>query len=554
MRRIFPYTLGALAVLLLLGGAGPSESPLPPTQPEGERELHIGVVSSGPFHPLPPALLGHGPEQWIMEQVFGPGLHRRGRNGGPENRTVLTQEIIDGVRPGWTFYTLRPEILFQDGTALRLEDVRDTYHLYRDMVGAGDVGLDPAFAYLDSVGLRRDLNRVGLVMPARLRDQAHRLAVSAPLHPAMRHGLPQGPQAVRGTLESRRIIGLGSYRLAFDITHERGEGEVIIRLEAVDTGPMTDPEIRRVVFHLYENDQQLIRAFVTGKIQVARLPSYLAQSRLRDEMTGQENRGFITRFFQQRDHFLFLAFNNAYPPLQDAAVRRALAYALNRGAMKHPEIREVDEVSDVPLLPTSPFGRTVQYTYRPRHAASLLSEEGYRLRGRELVDPAGNPVRFNLVYPSTGGHFEQIARRIKLDLQSIGIIVDVEPLRPDRIEERLREGSYQMALSEMTLPPTPEAILRLFRSENAATGVNFTRYRSTNFDSNIRAAVLRPEIEDPDTYYRGAIERLQLDIPLLPIYFERRSYYAFDTRTLDASTVGRISRQLEPLAQWRWSP
>ncbi|MFO7768591.1 MAG: ABC transporter substrate-binding protein [bacterium] len=566
MRRILPYGLVGLVVLLLLGGAGPSDplsgpgwvrgGPLP--QPRGERVLHIGLVGRGRFHPLPPALMEEGPERWVMEQVYGPGLHARGRNGLPDSRTVLTAEIIDGVRPGWTFYTLYPEIRYQDGTLLRLEDIRSTYHLYRDMARAGDAGLDPAFAFLDSVSLGRDLNRVGLVMPARFGDQAHRLAASTPLHPAMLRGLPEGPQEVRATLESRDIVALGSYRLSFDVRGER-EGrsvqgsEVIMRLEADDTGPMPDPEVRRVVIHLFPNDQELVRAFVTGRIQVARLPSYAAQSRLREEMSGQEDRGFISRFFHQRDHFIFLAFNNAFQPLRSAPMRRALAYAVNREAMKHPELREVDVVSDVPLLPGTPFGRTVQYTYRPRHAAVLLREAGYTMRGGELVDEAGSTVLFNLIYPGTGRHFEQIARRIKVDLQSVGVMVNAEPLCPEEIDERLREGNYQMALSEMSLPPTSEALLRLFHSDNAATGVNFTRYRSRTFDSNIEAAVVRSDIEEPDPYYRGAVERIQEDIPLIPIYFERRSYYAFDTTVLDAGSVGRISRQLEPLARWRWS-
>ncbi len=565
MRRIVPYGLGSLAVLLLLGGAGPSD-PVPgpwwppaagPSQPRGERVLHIGFVGSGSFRALPPALMEEGPERWVMEQVYGPGLHARAPNGVPDSRTSLTEEIIDGVRPGWTFYTLRPQIVFQDASPLELRHIRETYHLYRDMARAGDAGLDPAFAFLDSVSVLADLNRVALVLPARFADQAHRLAASTPLHPSLLAGLPEEPPAVRSTLLSRRIVGLGAYRLSTQpaMTPAAAVGaELRLYLEAEDTGPMPDPEIRQVVVHLYENDQQLRRAFVTGEIQMAGLPSYLAQVRLREEMTGQQERRFVNRFYRQRNQFIFLAFNNAYHPLRPAPMRRALAYALNRDEMKHPEMVQVDQVSDVPLSPEERFGPAVQYRYRPLHARTLLNDAGYRLVGGQLVDEAGTPVRFSLIYPSTGEQFERIARRIKLDLQRLGVAVDAQPLRPVEIEERLREGNYQMALSSMSLPPTPEALYRLFHSDNAATGINFTRYRSRNFDSNIQAAALREGIEDRDPYFRGAVDRLQEDVPLLPIYFEQRAYYVFDTGVLDAGTVGRISRHLEPLARWRWSP
>jgi len=91
--RTITVTLPLLAILCLISGhalpegdaapgrseSDPSAGPvldgiLTPERQEQNGTLDIGIVSTIDFVALPPAFLPDGPERWIMEQVYGPGL------------------------------------------------------------------------------------------------------------------------------------------------------------------------------------------------------------------------------------------------------------------------------------------------------------------------------------------------------------------------------------------------------------------------------------------------------------------------------------------------
>lgn len=558
--RALKKILGAgLAVFLLAAagsgppappGAGPWSHPVPPAPPSSQpRELHIGLVQSGVQWPtLPPGLIPDSPEAWVMRQVYGPGLVRADHATAAWVPTAIGQEITEGVPEGQVFFTLADDVRFRDGAPLTAEDVLGTFNLYRRIARAGDPFVEAAFTYLDSIIVRPDLHQIGVLTPQRRTGQAYRMALVAPLPPEMWRNASGSPEELRARFSVMDDpLGLGAYRV--QVLPSQSGSALLLQLDAVDRSVDGAPEIRRVIVHFYPNDQRLTGAYVTGEVQVARLPTYKAMAALVGQLEG---RNFIPRPFARENHFYFLAFNNQDPLLSNDIFRKAISMSIHR-------TRTVDQgagrdaLSDLPIHPDTPsIGRPARATFLGQTALGLLRDEGFRTRRDRLVTPSGNPIDLELIYPDNTALYESIARQIKQDLVKIGIDVTPTPLPPSQIQSRLRSGDYQMALSEMTLPPTPEALYRIFYSQHAESGLNFTRYGNSGFDTSMEAYLNLPELRNRETFLDGAIDYLQRDVPLLPLFFQGSVYFMINGNVVDPQSVGRINQDVQLLSRWKW--
>ena len=103
----------------------------------------------------------------------------------------------------------------------------------------------------------------------------------------------------------------------------------------------------------------------------------------------------------------------------------------------------------------------------------------------------------------------------------------------------------------MTLPPTPGAIRRSFYSTNAASGLNFSRYRNLTFNTSIDAVILQ-RVPNRESYLDSAVRLIGDEFPLLPLFFQANEYYVFNNSIVDPNSVGRVLSRLEPIAKWKW--
>ena len=508
--------------------------------------LHIGIVFSGNFFPLPPALLPNGPESWIMSQVYGPGLilPSTKTNGNDLPQVALACGFTEGVVPGTTFFTVKEGVRFHDNSQLTLADIKATFERYQRLAEDDNPAIDSAFKYINSIEIEPDQNRLSVVMPDGMKVQPYRIATVAPLAPALgelsRLGVDEEP------------IGLGGYTYRL-VTEPTGAGVArrgVIYLRAFEGYFEGSPEIKNIAVHLYPNDRELIQAFITGDVHVARLPTHRVTTTLKKLLEGSRlERNSLVRMYPRPNHFFFLAFNNARFPFNITGVRSALARAIDRNAMAdEPPFASV--ITDLPVHPRSSLGRSGHSAYLPTAAKRMLQETGLLRRG-EPTDRTGQPIRLSLIYPDHVSLYEEMALQIKNDLQRIGFRIDAEPVSPEIVRKRLREGDYSLAISEMTLPPTPGAIRRLFYSTNAASGLNFSRYRNLTFNTSIDAVILQ-RVPNPESYLDSAVRLLGDEFPLLPLFFQANEYYVFNNSIVDPNSVGRVLSRLEPIAKWKW--
>lgn len=508
--------------------------------------LHIGIVYSGSFLPLPPAMLPDGPERWIMSQVYGPGLVLPSNkyNGSELPELSLASKMSSGVTPGITTFSLKEEIRFHDGTILTLDDFISTFDLYKRLVMEGNPVVDPAFEWIESVEIDTDQNQLVLKMPPWMDVQPYRVATVAPLA----HNLDE----LNSAGISEQLVGLGGYTYKLDSEQTSGGRRGVIHLQAFDGYLPESPGIRNVAVHLYPNDRELIQAYITGRIHVARLPTFHSVYSLEELLKGSAlERSALKRFYRRPNHFFFLAFNNSRFPFDDQRVRSALVRAINRKAMAD-EPPAWSEITDFPVHRKSTLGKKLPGSptaYIPTAARRLLNEAGL-MRGGEARTQTGDPIRLTLIYPNHVTLYEDMALRIKNDLQRLGFRVDAEPLPPQVVRVRMGEGDYMFALNEITLFPTAESIRCLFHSSNIENGLNFTRYNSVTFNSAIDGFFNR--VSNPELYLEAALDLLGNEFPLIPLFYQENEYYVFNNSVLNPDDIARPGQPLNPIAEWKW--
>jgi microcin C transport system substrate-binding protein len=77
-----------------------------------------------------------------------------------------------------------------------------------------------------------------------------------------------------------------------------------------------------------------------------------------------------------------------------------------------------------------------------RKALSLLQEAGWKLQGRQLVDPQGKPFRFELLL--NGPTFERVALLYKQSLAKIGIEMSIRSVDASQFQSRVRSRDFDM--------------------------------------------------------------------------------------------------------------
>ncbi|MDF5712436.1 MAG: ABC transporter substrate-binding protein [Rhizonema sp. NSF051] len=352
-------------------------------------------------------------------------------------------------------FTLRPDLKWSDGKPLTVDDVVFTYN---------DVYLNKAIP-TDA----RDILRVGesrqLPTVRKLDERRVEFTTPEPFAPFLRvTGLPILPaHALQESVNTKdnegkplfltkwgvdtppeQIIVNGPYKIERYDSSQR----IIFRRNPYywRKGPQGQfqPYIERMVWEIVENTDTSLLQFRSGGLDTVDItPEYFSL------LKSQEKQGHFKIYNGgPTPSKLFLMFNlnkgqrNGKPlvnPIKSrwfntVEFRQAVAYALDRQTMINNIYRGLGTAQNSPIAEQSPYyfspkqGLRV-YDYNLIKAKELLLKGGFKYNGNnQLVDAAGNRVRFSLLTNAGNKIREAMGSQIKQDLGKIGIQVDFTPL------------------------------------------------------------------------------------------------------------------------------
>jgi peptide/nickel transport system substrate-binding protein len=300
----------------------------------------------------------------------------------------------------------------------------------------------------------------------------------------------------------RPLDGSGPYRLA-----GQGPGEVV--LERSDTFHGARPALDRLVFKTVQDPNTRLLKFFMGDVDLGInvMPldklALFAKPPLAARFDVVEGPGLS---------FEYLGFNCSDPILADRRVRQAIAHAIDVDGMIRYRQRGHAERAVSLLPPGSPFA----WPGKPPAFDRALAER--------LLDEAGHPrrlgTRFTLEYKTSSDHDALArARIVRHDLGKVGIDVTIRSFEFATFFDDIQRGNFQLYALRWIGVSDPAFLAEVMLSERLPPeGRNRGRYRNSELDRLLRAALVEPDDARRRELYRGADRIAQEELPYLPLW------------------------------------
>lgn len=223
-------------------------------------------------------------------------------------------------------------------------------------------------------------------------------------------------------------VGTGPFQLV------RYEPGAFIRYQAHPDYYAGAAKMKRLVFAITPDASLRLSRLRAGECDVMAQPSPAHLSLIRQNSK-------LKLYSQPGLNVSYWAFNTRRPPLNDARVRQALSYAVNRPAILDAVYFGAGEVAKSPVPPSVPGHDPLLQDFRhdPERARALLREAGYE-NGFTLdvwAMPVSRPYNPNA---------RKMAELIQDDLRQIGVNVRIVSFEWRDFLRRLRLGEHDSVL------------------------------------------------------------------------------------------------------------
>jgi peptide/nickel transport system substrate-binding protein len=341
-----------------------------------------------------------------------------------------TNKIIPAIAQSWeisddglvyTFH-IRPGVVFWDGTPCNANAVK--WALERTIRLNGPEG--GVFLIADVIQKIEAVDELTVKITLNYPDATFLIRMTDNVIPALIYaGAPENEFA------QGRYVGTGPYRIVEYVPDER------VVLEAVPTYFGPAPKTKRIVWVIYANEAALRAAVEAGDVDIAyRTFNPVDIVNLQKNPNLQVVRGPSVSI-------RYLLFNVTQPPVDNALVRQAIAYAVDRDAI----CERVFSGLNTPIYTMVPEGLP------PAGSAIPVFPKRDLEKARALLRQAGyseaNPLQVNLWYTPThyGTTEADVAAVLKQAIEETGLVkVTIQSLEWAAYVQRMSQGGFDMFL------------------------------------------------------------------------------------------------------------
>jgi peptide/nickel transport system substrate-binding protein len=537
--------LAALAALATLAACGGGDRPAPAGEAGEDGGTLVIAVPAEPATLFPPRA------QSTQEYAVMGAIFDRLAEIGPDLQTLGDAGFTPRLAESWTWspdslsiaFRLHPRARWHDGAPVRAGDVRFTFATYTaEEVASKDRAL--LVDNIDSVTVRDSLTAVFwfkrrkpqqffdatyhmFILPAHLLDTVPRAALAA--HPF-----------------GRAPVGTGRFRFA--------RWEPAARLEVVSDTANARGRARldRVVWTIARDYGAATVSLFAGEadlyenLQLDNLPQVAAAPTLRllgNPQLSHTFVGFNTRAPKDR--------GAPHPVLGDAAVRRALAMAVDRERIVRAVFDSLGQVAIGPA-PRALFpdpAALAPLPFDPARARALLDSAGWRDgNGDGVREREGRRLAFELLVPSTSAPRQRAALLVQEQLKSVGADVALRVLEISALVPRLDRRDFDAWMGAWTVNPGLQG-LRTTWTTTARN--NYQSWADAAFDAALDSALATFDPARHRALLVRAFQRAIDDAPSIWL-FESRVPIALHRRLRPAPL--RADAWHANLADWRVDP
>lgn len=222
-----------------------------------------------------------------------------------------------------------------------------------------------------------------------------------------------------------------------------------------------------------------------------------------------------------------LAMNTSRPPLNDARVREAVAYAIDRKMITKVVLKDQVPVLQSSMVPTQPINTSsafARYTPDPDRVATLLTKAGYTREGTEPWMRDGSPL--SLEYVAAAGSYPfrtRVGQLLQQQLAQHGIDMQIQLITPEVLySEVAPKGKYDLGeWSELTGNEPAPALLftcEAIPRKPQFAGKNRFRYCDPELDQMIAHADATVDPRARGELIRAIDDRVATALPMMPLF------------------------------------
>jgi len=355
--------------------------------------------------------------------------------------------------------------------------------------------------------------------PAKTKQVPHILSLQTPdprtvviivARPALKNQLLSNlvatPIIPEGTAEQQKSqpVGSGPFKfVAFD--QSQNVVELAANMDYFDGAP----KIAKLRIKTVTDASALQAELQTGGVDIAPAPSNLPPDAIKT-MQAMSNLK-IEQF--EGSNIQYLGFNTQSPPLNNAKVRQAIGYAIDREKIIRELLSGQAKIAQS-ILPEASwaYATGTQYRYDQEKARQLLQESGYK----------NAPVKFK--YAAGNAAFGQYAQAIQNSLSEIGLNIQIEQLDPGTLRQQLAQGQFQINTGVWIGGNQDPIFLRDLFTTGKIPGPNVnccnrSRYSNPEVDRILEDAVNEPDREKAKQLYVQAWQIISSELPLYPLWY-----------------------------------
>jgi len=299
------------------------------------------------------------------------------------------------------------------------------------------------------------------------------------------------------------------------------QGEVVMR--ANDAYFRGRPQVRQLTFVDIEDENTAAAALQRGDVQVIWTRGNPDIVKL---LRGDPK--IRTTRVVEYDNLFQVQFSSTFKPVQDARVRQALAYAIDRRVIAA-ALPGLDAMADV-MRPAQLFGGTNDvptYPYNPAKAKQLLREAGY---------PNGFALAFLVQRREPDTTVSQI---LAAQWQAVGLQVKLDVLDATAAFDVRYKEAFNVTIDATARPGDPHLFFwDLFDTASFPPyGSNYLHY--TGVDSLIDAGRITLNERQRAAIYRVLQRKVMEDLPIIPLFY--RAYVLATGDPVVSMTPGAFS-------------
>jgi peptide/nickel transport system substrate-binding protein len=299
---------------------------------------------------------------------------------------------------------------------------------------------------------------------------------------------------------------------------------------------------QQIIFKFYESENSLIAAIITEEVDFAITESYAAA-----EEVDKSTASFRVHFrYKNPNHVKMIAYNNQHYILKNAEIRQALTYAINRSYLLETILGRAAYLADGPLSRESRLHISVdEYKFNPRRALQILTQNNwYDSDGDGVLDKGGQPFQVSIIYERGVLLEEQLATRIKIDWNKIGIDVIRKPLEKSEIKKKLAAKNYDVILISKVFEETMGSFEKSFGSNGIE---NIFGYKSRRVYHFISLHKIQQDPNSKRLMLQAILKEINKDQPATFLFFLWVDRYFVNRKKF---TNFQMRGQLLPFTEW----